>query len=568
MKLESAPPTLEDLFMRYYEESGSSEVIKAGGGVLMAMHLYKKTGRVLRLMVRRDRVRIPLWILGIAFFTFLVPLAFSDLYPSQQERDVMAKTMENPAMVAMVGPGNLDHYTIGAMTAHQMLLLTAAVVGLMSILLVTRHTRADEEVGRIELIRTLPVGRLSNLNSTLLLVCGTNVILALVIGFGLFALRIESMDLEGSFLYGMALGATGVLFAGMAALFAQLVETSRGTIGLSITALVIVYLVRAIGDVGNETLSWISPLGWVTKTDAYVNNHWWPIGSLLGAAAVMFAGAYYVYAVRDLGAGFLPLRPGPKYASAFLQSPVGLAFRLQRMGAIAWAVGMLVIGLSYGSVFGDLEAFFAGNEMMEQLLKSADRYSLTERFIPMLMVVMAILGTIPPLMAMNKLYGEEKKSRIEPILGGAVSRPRLMAAYVTMAMINGLVMLSLAAVGLWAAGAVVMDEPFAFGTIYGAAIVYYPALLMMIMLAALLIGFVPRLHSLIWLYLLYSFIVVYLGGLFQFPDWARYLSPYDHIPELPVEDMDVVPVVILTGCALAMGLLGLIGYRRRDVRQG
>ncbi len=46
--------------------------------------------------------------------------------------------------------------------AHQMLLLTAMAVGIMSILLVTRHTRADEEDGRIEMIRSLPAGRLAN----------------------------------------------------------------------------------------------------------------------------------------------------------------------------------------------------------------------------------------------------------------------------------------------------------------------------------------------------------------------------------------------------------------------
>lgn len=534
----------------------------------MRRQLYRKTGSLFMLQMRRDRWRIPLWIVGLVFFTLLVPLALADLYPSQQERDVMAETMENPAMTAMVGPGDLDHYTIGAMTAHQMLLLTAVVVGLMSILLVTRHTRTDEEAGRIELIRALPVGRLANLQATVLLLCVTNTILALVIGFGLYGLRIESMDLEGSLLYGAALGATGMLFAGVAALFAQLAETPRGTAGLSIAVLLIAYLVRAVGDVSSEVLSWLSPLGWVTKTEVYANNQWWPLGLLLGATVLLFAGAYSLYAVRDLESGFLPSRPGRRYASAFLQRPFGLAFRLQRTGMMAWAAGMLVIGLSYGSVFGDLETFFAGNEMLEQLLRSGEGYSLTERFIPMLMLVMAILGTISPVMAMNKLYSEEKKGRIAPIVGSAVSRLRLMAGYVMIAAINGFVMLSLAAVGLWSAGTAVMDEPFAFGTIYGAALVYYPALLVMIGLAALLIGFVPRLHSVIWLYVLYSFVVVYLGELFQFPDWVGNLSPYGHIPELPVGEMNAVPVVILSVSAIAVMVLGIIGYRRRDMQNG
>ena len=116
---------------------------------------------------------------------------------TEQERQAIAETMMNPAMTAMVGQGyGLDNYTIGAMMAHQMLLFTALSVGIMSILLVARHTRADEEDGRIEMIRSLPTGRLSNLNAAILVVCGTNVLLALLIGFGLYALGIESMDLK------------------------------------------------------------------------------------------------------------------------------------------------------------------------------------------------------------------------------------------------------------------------------------------------------------------------------------------------------------------------------------
>ncbi len=288
----------------------------------------------------------------------MVPIAFDDMYSSQKERDVMAETMENPAMTAMVGPGNLENYTIGAMTSHQMLLLTAVIVGLMSILLVTRHTRATEEDGRIEMIRSLPVGRLANVNATLLVLVVTNILLALISGLGLYALAIESMDLEGSLLYGATLGATGIVFTGITAIFAQLSESSRGATGFSIAILLIAYLVRAIGDVSNETLSWFSPLGWVSQTEAYSTNNWWPVGLMIGVSIILFILANYLNAIRDLGAGFFPSKPGKKHASIFLKSPIGLALRLQRTGMIAWAIGLFILGISYGSVFGDLESFF------------------------------------------------------------------------------------------------------------------------------------------------------------------------------------------------------------------
>ncbi|WP_164214402.1 ABC transporter permease [Virgibacillus sp. YIM 98842] len=525
----------------------------------------RNTLQLTRLIMRRDRIRIPLWLIGITFFTLIVPVAYEEMYGSDQERQGMAETMGNPAMTAMVGPGNLENYTVGAMTSHQMLLLTAVVVGLMNILLVNRHTRVDEEEGRIELIRSLPVGRMANVNATMLILAITNILLALINGFGLYALGIESMNLEGSLLYGAALGGAGIVFAGITAVFAQLSESSRGAAGYSIAVLLIAYLIRAVGDVSNETLSMISPLGWVSKTEAYWNNNWWPVLLMLGVSVIIFIFAGYLNSIRDLGAGFFPARLGRTNASAFLQSPLGHALRLQRGGIIAWAIAMLVLGLSYGSVMGDLEVFFSDNDMIAEILVQEEGFTLTEQFIPMLMMVMGILGAVPPVMAMLKIYGEEKKNRLEQILASSVSRTKLLASYFLIAVVNGFIMVSLSAIGLWAAGTAVMDEPFYFDKVYGAGIVYYPATLVLIGLAVLLIGYLPKFSSFVWLYLFYSFIVLYLGGMLDLPEWLGRMSPYGYIPQLPVEDMEWMPIVILSIIAAVLIIAGFIGYNRRDM---
>lgn len=177
----------------------------------MSKQPLKHTGMLVRFILRQDRLRIPIWIIALVLITFSTAISFSDLYQNQEERQAIAQTMRNPAMTAMVGhSGGLDNYTNGAMMAHQMLLFSAIAVAIMSILLVARHTRSEEEDGQLEMIRALPVGRLSNLSATILVVSGTNVLLAIIVGFGLYSLGIESLDLEGSFLYGAVLGATGI----------------------------------------------------------------------------------------------------------------------------------------------------------------------------------------------------------------------------------------------------------------------------------------------------------------------------------------------------------------------
>ena len=96
--------------------------------------------------------------------------------------------------------------------------------------------------------------------------------------------------------------------------------------------------------------------------------------------------------------------------------------------------------------------------------------------------------------------------------------------------------------------------------------VYLPAMWIMTAVAVSLIGFAPRLTGFIWMYLLYSFIVVYLGGLFQFPEWLRKLSPFGHISKLPVEEMDFIRLSILILIAAVLTVAGFVGYNRRDIQ--
>ena len=532
----------------------------------MWKQLYIQTGTMSRFILRRDRIRLPIWIFSILLVTLLTANAYTGLYGSQQERQAIAETMKNPAMIAMVGPGyGLDNYHEGAMMAHQMLLFTAIVVAIMSILLVNRHTRADEEEGRIELIRSLPVGQLSNLSATVIVLFSANIVLALLTGFGLFALGIESIDLHGSILYGAALGATGIFFTAITALFAQLSENTRGAIGFSFTLLMVAYLVRAVGDVSYEQLSMVSPLGWILATEVYVNNYWWPILLTVSVAIVFVALALYLNSIRDLESGFLPSRPGKKHASRFLQSPFGLAFRLQRTGIIAWAIGMFVLGSSYGSVFGDLEMFLESSDMMREMLQAAEGFSLTEQYLSMLMSVISMICTIPALMFILKLKGEEKNNRTEHLLARAVSRPKVMGSYLIVSLVFGFMMLFLAVIGLWSAAAAVMDDPISFETIFQSAMVYLPAIWIMTGIAVFLIGLFPQLTGFTWLYLGYSFFVVYLGGLLQFPEWMEKLSPFGYTPQIPVEEMNLIKVLALTFMAAVFIVVGFIGYKKRDI---
>ncbi len=527
---------------------------------------FKGVKQLARLVVKRDKIRVLIWTISILALSVAVALAYPELFSSPEERIAMAETMRNPAMIAMVGPGyGFDNYTSGPMFAHSMLLFTALTVGIMNILLVTRHTRKDEEEGRIEMVRSLPVGRLASLRSILSIYFVVNVIMSLVVGIGLAVLGIETMGFNGSLLYGVVLGVTGFFFATLTALLAQLLSSSRGVIGYSFAFLGLSYILRGIGDISSETLSLISPLGLILRTETYVNNYWWPVIVLFVISLGIAAIAFYLNYIRDLEAGFFKVRKGRTHASKFLQSSLGLSFRLQKTTIIAWLFSMFILGASYGSVFGDMNTFFESSELLQKMLPEAGGLSLVERFMPMLAIIMAILGTIPTVQMITKLRSEEKNDRTDHIVGRSVSRYKLLGGYYLLGFMVSVVGMFLSGYGMYFASAQVMDNPIPLINFLKTGMIYLPAIWVMLSLATFLIGFYPKGIALTWIYLMYSFLVNYLGQLLNLPEIFAKLTPFAHTPQFPVEQITVLPLLVLTLISIGLSVYGFIRYRKRDL---
>ena len=157
------------------------------------------------------------------------------MFSSEAERLIMAQTLNNPAMTAMLGPvSDPNNYSYGVLFSHEMLLFTAVAVAIMNILFVARHTRMDEEEGRLEMIRSFPVGRLSSLASTLIEMLIINILITLLHGIALGSLGVESINFRGSFFYGAALGIVGFTFASITSFCVQLMENNRHTTGMAL----------------------------------------------------------------------------------------------------------------------------------------------------------------------------------------------------------------------------------------------------------------------------------------------------------------------------------------------
>lgn len=525
--------------------------------------MFENNTLLCRLVLRRDRLRTIIWLVGILALVVGFGSAIPGMYPSEAERLVMAETMKNPAMVVMLGPVyDSAGYTIGALYSNYMLLWSVVIMGIMNIFLVVRHTRQDEERGRIEVIRSLPVGRLSNLSAVLTTSVILNFAFALLIGVGLAVLGNESMDFAGSMLFGAAMGVTGLLFAAVTAIFCQLCANPRTAQSLSFAFLVIAYIVRGMGDMESELLACLSPLGLILRTKTYVENLWWPIFVMLGVSIAAAVLAFWLCGIRDMGEGIVPARPGKRDAAPYLKSAGGLAWRLLRTPFIIWALIVPILGMAYGSVMGDMESFISTNELFKMIFPDGD----PAQFISFLMVIMSIICTIPILQFILKARSQESGGYAENVLARSASRHDQLRGYFLVALGAGALMPFLNAVGFWAGSYPVMENPIAFSVFFQASMIYIPAIWFMLGVAMLLIAYLPRLVSFVWAYLGYAFIIVYIGSAMKLPEWMAKLSPFGYIPQLPAEEFKAAGVVMLTTIATVMFVLGFIGYRQRDMK--
>lgn len=523
-------------------------------------------GSLVRFDLRRDRIRIPLWLATVTVLTVATAGAYADLYPTAAARQQAGEALATPAGLAMTGPVEYlaaDHF--GALMGLQMLGFTAVLAAVMSVLLVVRHTRAEEQTGRAELIRANVVGRHAHLGAALVCAVVANLGLGLLLWVGLGALGLEGMTWSGSLLYGVAHAAVGITFAGVAGVTAQVTEHARGASGMALSLVGLAYVLRATGDAGGGALSWLSPIGWAQGTYVYVTNRWWPLLLLAAATVVTVAIAVALSTRRDVGAGLRQTRPGAARASGALAHPIGLALRLHRGLLLGFATVLLLLGIAYGSILGELDAMLGSVEGIDEALAAVGGATPVESFLSLIMTLLAVFASVYVVLAALRARSEETAGRAEPLLATGLSRRHWLASHLAVAMIGGTGGLLLAGLGLGGTGALVLDDAALVPRLLGAALAYVPALWVTGGVAAALYGLAPRAATLAWVVPAYAFVVGYFGQLLQFPEWTGTLSPFAQVPQLPAEELTLAPLLVLLAIAAGLVAVGLFGFRHRGV---
>lgn len=255
-------------------------------------------------LARRNWLRLLVWVVVLVGMIPSVYESQRAAFPTAADREAYASIANTPSVAALTGTAYAAD-TLGGILVLKIWMTLALTLAFVTVFLVTRNGRADEEAGRTELLRANVVGRHAYTLANYLFVAAFNVVVGLGIAGTAMALTLPVM---GSLELGASLAGVGLYFLVVAAIGSQMSTSSRGANSFAATVIGIAYLLRAIGDLNGTVatpgwISWLSPIGWGQKLRAFGVNRWWPlILHVLGAILLCWV-SVKVEARRDQQVG-------------------------------------------------------------------------------------------------------------------------------------------------------------------------------------------------------------------------------------------------------------------------
>ncbi|MBI1378018.1 MAG: ABC transporter permease [Frankiales bacterium] len=518
---------------------------------------------LLRLALRRDRVLLSAWVLGLAAMAGFSAAATVDLYPTEESRVQAAETINASAAVVALYGRIYDPTSLGAVSMVKLTALGAAIVGIVMLFVAIRHTRGEEEPGRLELLSGGRLGRLAPLTAALVLIVSSCLVLGVLTALFNTA---AGLPFSGSLAFGLGWAATGMVYGAVGLVTAQLATGARAARGLGLVVVAVTYALRAVGDLaepGPSFLSWLSPIGWNQQLRAYAGDRWWVLLLPLLAVALLVPAAYALRSRRDLGAGLREDRPGP--ATGRLASVEGLAWRLHSRVLLAWAVAFVVFPALLGSLAGSVDQLLTSQAMRDFFASLGGTAALVDVFLGAEISIMAAIAAAYGISAADRMRAEESEGRAELLLATPATRVRWATGHYAVALGGSALLLVLAGLFAGVTAAASVGDRTLVGTVLVAALAQVPAAWVVTSLVMLAFGWLPRATVAVW-GLLAAFVVVgEFGSLWKLPEWVMDLSPLRHAPSLPVGADGVAPVLWLLLATVVISALGYVGWRRRDL---
>lgn len=526
------------------------------------------TGALLRLALRRDRIMMPVWVLCLGLTAGSTVGRLKTAYDTPARRAELVHDMNaNGSTRALFGAAFDD--SLGALTVWRVGAFLTVFAAIMSVLIVIRHTREEEETGRQEALSACVVGRRAGLTSALLAVTIANGAVTLLITGSL-----AGRGGTGALALGLAVGLSGMAFGGLAAVAAQVTENARLARGLTCAAVGVAFVLRMAGDAAEDgskgsghLLVWLSPLGWAEYARPFADERWWPLLLIAVLAAASIALACSLVGRRDVGASFYAGRPGPPAAGSLLRGVYGLGWRLQRGALLGWAAGFVFAGAVFGSISSSADDFLGDSDQTRDIIqRMGGAQGLNDAFLASMVGILGTALTVYTAGSVLRLRGEETDQRAEPLLSNAVSRLRWAGSHLVIACLGPIVILTAGGLALGLGYGIAADDlAEQLPRVLAATLAQAPGLWVLTSLTLFLIGVVPKYSAAAWGFVGWVVAVGWMGPALRVSPSIMNTSPFSHLPKLPGGHVTAAPFLWLLLLSAVLGAAGLVGLRRRDI---
>jgi ABC-2 type transport system permease protein len=524
------------------------------------VHGVTTTAVLVRLAIRRDRVMVAVWLVVLVLVCYASAAATTRIYASEAERVSAAEAINaSPGLVALYGPV-LDVHSTGELAMTKMTVTYAVLVAIMLLFVVRRHTRLEEETGQTELVAGTGISINAPLHAAVAYGAGVSVVLGVCVAA---VDTLGGLPFVGSLAFGASWAGTGLVAVGVTAVSCQIASSARTCAAIAASVIAVFFVARAVGDTTAASwLSWLSPFGWNTKLRAFSDPRWWVLLLYLSMTVVLCWTAQILRRRRDLGAGFVEARPGPATGSPRVRDAVALSLRVHAPMLVWWSLGVAAYGLVFGAISPSFDAFDSP-QFKEMLQRIGGSGVFRDTLLSAVVSVLAVVVTCFGVAVVSHAGGDEEAGRTEQVLATATSRSREFAASLLVAYVGVTWLLLVAGVTL--AVGVGGDTDHSAGTLVASPLAHAPAVWVVVSLCLLLYAWRRNAAPLGWLALVVIVSLGQLGELIGIPSWLISLSPYTHVPTMPLEPFSARPELVLAGVAAVLAVGAWSRFSRRDI---
>ena len=375
----------------------------------------------------------------------------------------------------------------------------------------------------------------------------------------------DTIPLSGSVGFALWAGFIALCFGGLALALAPVLGRA-GSAAVAGIAMVVLWVASGL-DVGGPLVG-VSPFHWTVNHVPLAGFYDWTGLAAVGVVAVIFLViGVELFSRRDLGVTAGLSFPSLPKAVLGVRGPVARAFGDQLPRALAWGLGMGVIGALLASLVGSFAKQVGTDTTITKAFATifpGFDFATAGGWLQLYLALFYIAAGFAATTFVSKWASDETGGRLEELLSGPMSRARWVLAGGAAAVAAVVLMTAVLALGI-GLGASAGGAPAGDAILGSASLGFFAIAIVGIGVAVGGLWRASLAAEIAALVVVATYLIDLLAPALKLPDWFYQLALTAHMGQPMIGRWDAVGIVASVVIAVGGILIGAWGVTRRDV---